>query len=54
MKMELNSWAFTSLVCSITAVKLEQSRNDAALMLADERLFLGCYNGRKNVVVFLY
>lgn len=54
MKKGLNSWAFTSRVCSVTAVKLEQSRSDASLTLPDERLLLGCYNGRKNVVAFLY
>lgn len=54
VKKGLNSWAFTSRVCSVTAVKLQQTRTDAALMLADERLLLGCYNGRKNVVAFLY
>lgn len=46
MKKGLNSWAFTSRVCSVPAVKLEQSRSDAALRLADEGLFRGCYNGK--------
>lgn len=54
MKTGLNSWPFTSRVRSVTAVKLELRGSDAAFTLADEGLVLGCYNGRKNIVVFLY
>lgn len=53
VKPVLISGAFTSPTCSGTAIKLEQSRSDAAPMSAGKGAFIGCYRGRKNMLIFL-